>query len=98
MRSNCILFAVGLYIRRGSERRIVTVDGIRYFVLWRSGRRHILIRPSRLGGWIPHMLYAERRWYGLRIVHFVPTDKRPKTLPPPLFSGGSKWGDLPEDR
>ena len=49
MRSNCILFALALYWRRGREPRRLRIDGERYFVLWRSGDRHILIRASRLG-------------------------------------------------
>lgn len=93
MRSNCIIFTLALYLRRG-EPRFLTIDGERYFVLWRSGDgRYILIRRSRLGGWIPHMLYAERRGKRLRRVHFVPHDERPKAIPPPLFHGKSRWGD-----
>ncbi len=30
----------------------------------------------------------------LRIVSYVPSNPRHKYLPPPLFSGRSKWGDL----
>lgn len=94
MRSNCILFALRLYWRRGRESRRITVDGERYFVLWRSGARHILIRASRLGSWLPHMLYAERRGERLRIVHFVPVRPKVKVLPPPLFHGRTKLGDF----
>lgn len=60
----------------------------------RSGReRYILIRKSRLGSWLPHILYAERRPYGLRIVHFVPIDGKSKKVPPPFFRGFRRWGD-----
>lgn len=93
MRSNCILFTLALYWRRG-ESRLLTVGGERYFVLWRSGDgRYILIRRSRLGGWIPHMLYGEKRNGKVRIVHFVPVDDRPKPIPPPVFRGHRRWGD-----
>ena len=46
-------------------------------------------------GRFPHALYMERRSNGtLRIVSYVPHNPRHKRLPPPLFSGRSKWGDL----
>ena len=78
MRSNCLLWACALYLRRR-----------------RKGREcYLLLRKSRLG-WYPHCLYAERRRDGTwRVVSFVPHDSRHKALPPPLFSGRSKWGDL----
>lgn len=100
MRSNCILFALALYWRRKmhAEPRWLTIDGERYFVVWRSGARHILIRASRLGSWLPHMLYAERRKGQLRIVHFVPRDPRVKVIPPPLFRGSVKRGDFSDRR
>lgn len=94
MRSNCIIFALALYWRRGREPRRVCVDGVRYFVAWRSGARHILLRASRLGSWLPHVLYAERRAGKLRIVHFVPDRAKVKVLPPPLFRGHLKRGDF----
>lgn len=97
MRSNCVLFALTLYWRRKqhAEPRRLAIDGERYFVLWRSGdgKRHILLRTSRLGSWLPHMLYAERRGGQVRVVHFVPRHAKPKAIPPPLFSGRSRWGD-----
>jgi hypothetical protein len=95
MRSNCIIFAVALYWRRKmhAEPRRIVINGERYFVLWRSGVRHILIRASRLGSWLPHMLYAERRGQVLRVVHFVPVKPKVKVLPPPLFHGRPKHGD-----
>jgi hypothetical protein len=96
VRSNCILFALALYWRRGREPRRVVVDGERYFVAWRSGARHILIRASRLGSWLPHVLYAEHRGGRLRIVHFVPVKPVVKVLPPPLFRGRLKRGDFPD--
>lgn len=78
MRSNCILFAVALY--------------------WRRRRRglegYLMVRKSRMGPF-PHVLYAEKRKNKtLRIVSFKPTHPREKTVPPPLFRGESRWGDL----
>lgn len=96
MRSNCILFALALYRRRVRRRRPrwISIEGERYFVLWRSGDgSYILIRPSRLGSWLPHMLYGEARPGGWRVVHFVPANPKVKAVPPPLFRGRSRWGD-----
>ena len=67
-------------------------------LLWwrRRGRsRTIRLRKSRLGSWFPHVLYVEHRHYGERVVHFVPHIKAIRRIPPPLFHGHSKWGDLP---
>ena len=78
MRSNCILWALLLHRRRNRKGR----EG---YMLWRWSR----------WGRFPHALYAERRDSGTwRIVSYVPTSPRSKTLPPLLFSGRSKWGDL----
>lgn len=85
-----------MYWRRGRAQRWVAVDGERYFVAWRSGARHILLRASRLGSWLPHVLYAERRAGKLRLVHFVPIKAKVKVLPPPLFRGRLKRGDFPD--
>lgn len=78
MRSNCIFFALALYGRRR-----------------RKGREgYVLIRRSRWGAF-PHLLYAERRpTGGLRMVSYKPADPRERKVPPPLFEGRSKWGDL----
>ncbi len=93
MPSNCIIVAVSLYWRRWLASRRVRVDGELYFIVWRGGPRRILIRTSRLGGAVPHVLYAEVREGRLRIYHFVPEDTRPKRWPPPLFRGHIKRGD-----
>lgn len=83
MRGNCVVFAVRLRWRR-----------------WRRGREgYLMLRQSRLlSGWLPHVLYAERRPNGsLRIVSFKPLD--PKPLPWWLswravwFCGSIKCGD-----
>lgn len=74
-RTNCIAWALALYVRRGC-------------------RGYIAIRRSRWGPF-PHMLYCEIRRDGrLRCVSFVPSDPKRKRLPPPLFSGRSRWGDM----
>ena len=80
MRSNCIAFAVALYWRRWLASRRVRVDGERYFIAWRGGPRSILIRTSRLGSKLPHVLFAEWRGGKLRVVHFVPNNAKVKAL------------------
>jgi hypothetical protein len=78
-RGNCLVFALLLYRRR--RRRGVP---------WK--RRYLMWRAS----WtlVGHVMYVERRFYGLRIVQYTPDDPRPRILPPPVFRGHSKWGDL----
>lgn len=78
MRSNCIAFACALYVRRR-----------------RSGHDgYLVFRRSRWGPFC-HVLYAERRKSGaLRIVSYVPNSPRMKPVPPAIFEGRSKWGDL----
>jgi hypothetical protein len=73
--SNCILFAVLLW--------------------WRRGRRgYVLFRRSRYGPFC-HALYAEIRADGsLRVVSYKPKNPKLKRVPPPLFRGSSRWGDL----
>jgi hypothetical protein len=80
VRSNCIIFAVALYLRRH-----------------RKGREgYIMMRHSRATKLGPHWLYAERRSTGtMRIVSYVPTRPVHRLLPPPVFTGSSRWGDLP---
>lgn len=78
MHSNCIAWALALYIRRR-----------------RAGREgYILLRRSRWGPF-PHVLYGERRPDGrIRVVSYKPSDPRPRPIPPPMFKGASRWGDL----
>ena len=54
---------------------------------------YLMMRRSRWGRF-PHILYAEARPYGLRVVSYVPRDPRIKACPPPCFTGRGKWGDL----
>lgn len=78
MRSNCVIWAICLYVRR---RR-------------RGEEVYLAIRKSRWGNF-PHMLVLRRRRDGLlRAVSYKPTDPRERKVPPPLFRGASKWGDL----
>ena len=79
VRSNCVIFALRLYLRRHRRGR----EG---YVMWRA---------SRLC-WGPHVLYAERRPSGSwRVVSYKPLVGSARVLPPVLFEGGSRWGDLP---
>ena len=43
MRSNCLFFALLLYWRRWLASRRLRIDGERYFIVWRSGPRRILV-------------------------------------------------------
>jgi hypothetical protein len=78
----------------------VRIDGERYFTVWRGGEkdreRLLLLRTSRLGSKLPHVLFAERRHGRPRVVHFVPDRAKVKKLPPPLFRGHVKRGDWPD--
>lgn len=52
------------------------------------------MRRSRFGPF-PHLLYAERRQDGrLRVVSYIPLHPKHKPIPPAVFWGQSKWGDL----
>ena len=95
MRSNCVIFALALYWRRKrhAEPRRIVVEGERYLVAWHSGGRYILIRTSRLGSWLPHVLYAERRSYGWRVVSFKPVRAARRLFVAPWFAGVVAWGD-----
>lgn len=76
--SNCFAFALALHARRR-----------------KAGREgYIVLRWSRWGPF-PHALYGERRRDGsLRLVSYKPIDPRPRRVPPPVFKGASRWGDL----
>ena len=77
-RSNCVFFACRLYWRRREKGR----EG------------YVVVRWSRWGAF-PHVLYGERRPNGLiRVVSYKPRSPEHRALPPPLFRGESKWGDL----
>lgn len=78
MRTNCLLWAIAMHRRRTRK----GVEG------------YLVVRRSRWGPF-PHVLYAERRHNGtVRMVSYKPTAPRTKPVPPLLFEGRSKWGDL----
>jgi hypothetical protein len=78
MPSNCILWACALHRRRRA----------------RGCEGYLMVRWSRWGPF-PHVLCAERRRTGtLRMVSYKPTAPRAKPVPPLVFDGKSKWGDL----
>ena len=78
MRSNCLLWACILYRRRRAKGK----EG------------YLVLRWSRWGPFF-HTLYAERRSTGLlRVVSYKPMTPKHKKVPPPLFRGVSRWGDL----
>lgn len=78
MRSNCLIWAVLLYLRR---RR-------------RGDEVYMAVRRSRWGKF-PHFLVLRRCGDGrFRAVSYKPADPIERKIPPPLFKGGSRWGDL----
>ena len=78
MRSNCIIFALKLYWRRRAK----------------GDEVYLALRKSRWGAF-PHVLLMRRCLDGrFRAVSFKPTDPQARKVPPPLFKGASKWGDL----
>lgn len=78
MRSNCLFFALALYRRRRK----------------RGDEVYLAMRRSRWGPF-PHVLLMRRCRDGrFRAVSYKPTDAREKKVPPPLFKGRSRWGDL----
>lgn len=77
MRSNCIVFAVALYLRRRRKGR----EG------------YLMMRRSRLAWGPHLLYAEMRRSGTLRLVSYKPTQAREKPLVPPLFHGTSRWGD-----
>jgi len=78
MRSNCLVFAVALYLRRRRK----------------GDEVYLSIRRSRYGKF-PHFLLMRRRRDGLfRAVSYKPIDPSERKVPPPVFEGRSRWGDL----
>lgn len=58
----------------------------------RGASGYVAIRGSHWGRF-PHFLYVEQR-SALRMISYVPLDPRHKSLPPPLFVGMVRWGDV----
>jgi hypothetical protein len=80
MRSNCLFWALRLYLRR----RAKGFEG------------YLLLRRSRSGPFPHFLYAEVRRTGSLRLVSFKPLAPKEKKLPPPLFRGTSRWGDFPD--
>ncbi len=78
MRSNCVVFALQLYVRRRRKGR----EG------------YLVMRRSRWGPFPHVMYAEVRTTGTLRVVSYVPTAPRHKPVPPLMFTGSSKWGDF----
>lgn len=57
---------------------------------WRKGKKGAIRYRQSNFGWFPHFMYRERG----KLYSFVPNNPKHKILPPPLFKGHSKFGDL----
>lgn len=79
-RTNCLLFAIALYLRRHG----------------RTNRRHyIAVRKSDCGRF-PHFLYVEYMPHsGVRMISYKPPHPIDRKCPPALFEGVVRWGDAP---
>lgn len=77
--SNCLFFAVLLYMRRHRK-------GFEGYLVVRRSRwgpfPHVLYAEMRPGS------------CSLRVVGYVPRAPRRKPIPPIMFHGNSNWGDL----
>lgn len=79
MRSNCLIFAVLLTLRRWRKKHWV----------------HISLRPSYWGCFPHFLVMRQGLDGRFRAVSYKPIDPRHKVLPPPLFRGRVAWGDAP---
>ena len=65
-------------------------------LMWRrrhsANRCYIILRKSDWG-YFPHAAFAERG----HVVAFVPVQGSRRWLPPPLFKGRVRWGDMAEE-
>jgi len=77
MRSNCLLWAVTLYLRR---RR-------------RGRHGYVIARRSHWGPFPHFMYAERRAGGQLRVVGYAPLDPKPRRVPPVLFLGAVVWGD-----
>lgn len=78
MRSNCVIFALALYMRRKRKGR----EG------------YLLIRRSRFGPFPHLLYAETRPTGHLRIVSYKPVEPEHKPVPPVIFAGRSRWGDF----
>jgi hypothetical protein len=78
--SNCIVFALLLYLRRRAK----------------GHKGYIIVRRSRWGKFphVLYMEPRADPVAPMRIVSFVPRSPKRRRFPPPMFRGRSKWGDL----
>ena len=60
----------------------------------RRGRKRYVVLRRSLWGPFPHVLYAEARPGGLRLIGYIPKQPVKRLIPPPLFAGRVHWGDL----
>ena len=76
--SNCVAFAVRLYVRRARKGR----------------RGYLVLRRSHWGRFPHMLFGRARADGSLALVSYVPTDPHERKMPPPCFGGRVRWGDL----
>lgn len=76
-RSNCILFAIGLYRRRRQ----------------RGEEVYLTVRRSRFGKFPHMLVFRRRKTGSWQAVSYKPVNPQQKKLPPPLFKGAPRFGD-----
>lgn len=81
MSSNCLVFAVRLYLRRRKS----------------GHEGYIVLRRSRWGAFPHAMYGERRRSGGIRVVGYSPRSPEHRKTPPPLFDGAEHWGDDPRE-
>jgi hypothetical protein len=93
-RSNCISFAVALYLRRWARARRNDKRHDDYLVLRLFGRDYLLIRLSRVRWGIFHVLHGklDRNTGQIKVVSYKP-DVAEKTGFAPIFKGHVERGD-----
>jgi hypothetical protein len=93
-RSNCILFAVALWLRRWTRARRNDKRHDDYLVLHLFGRDYLLFRLSRIPWGIFHVLHGkmDRNTGQIKVVSYKP-NKKHKTGFEPIFRGHIERGD-----
>ena len=77
-RSNCLIWAMALYLRRRRK----------------GDEVYLAVRRSRWGRFPHALVMRRCADGRFRAVSYKPVDPRAKACPPPLFRGASRWGDL----
>lgn len=77
MGSNCLVWAIRLYLRRRGK----------------AIESYIAIRQSRWGPFPHFLYIERRASGSWRVVSYIPISPRHKRCPPPLFTGRTHWGD-----